>query len=113
MAFSKCKSEVREQSDKSAYQARVRAEARELLKQWRKVDLIKQRIVNSLPDWDLLDRWPTFMLRRVSLLQIYLKFMTADMVTTIAANTNPQRLLYNGDSVVLFPATIRADTGAL
>ena len=71
MSSSKRNSDAIEQSDKAAKQAKVRAETKELQKQWRKVNLRSESF--SLPAWDLLDCRPTFLFRKVSLLQIFLK----------------------------------------
>ena len=97
MSCSKRKSDAKERSDKGAKLARVRAETKELQKEWRRVDLRKESF--TLPEWDLLDRRPTFLYRKVTLLQIFLKFMSPDLVTLIAAGIDPQRLLYNSETL--------------
>ena len=97
MSCSKRKSDAKERSDKGAKLARVRAKTKELQKQWRRVDLRKESF--TLPEWDLLDRRPTFLYCKVTLLQIILKFMTPDLVTLIAAGIDPQRLLYNSETL--------------
>ena len=97
MSSSKHKSDATEGSDKAAKQVRVRAEIKELQKQWRKVNLRSESF--SLPAWDLWDRRPTFLCRKVSLLQLFIKILTADLVTSIAADIDPQCLLYISESL--------------
>ena len=62
------------------------------------VDLRKESF--TLPEWDLLDRRPTFLYRKVTLLQIFLKFMTPDLITSIPADIYPQCLLYNSETLL-------------
>ena len=66
----------------AAEKKRQRRSQKALLSQWRKIDLSKESFI--LPESSVSNRYPTFIYRNTTLLRIFLKFVTNDLVSRIA-----------------------------
>lgn len=104
MPSKKRKSGTLEAEMKASKQRKLRAQDLELKRQWRPINLDQESF--HLPASDLLDRHPTFALRRATLGGIFLKFVTPSLVTEMALNIEPANLVY--DNGVVFSLTLQS-----
>ena len=90
-----------ERENYASEKKRQRRSQKALLSQWRKMDFSKESFI--LPESSVSNRYPTFIYRNSTLLRIFLKFVTNDLVSQIAKDLDPQEDLTtdNGDAVSL------------
>ena len=99
MALRKRKSGYLCNDEDDATWSSERTQEIEIIGHWTPIDLANESF--NLPHTVDADRYPTFNLRTVSFLKIFLRFVTVSLVTKIAQDIDPADLRYDCGAVIL------------